>query len=44
MARFIPRAIRDAMYDFVARRRHKLSPAPVECLIPTPEQTARFLD
>lgn len=43
MARFIPKRIRDAAYDFVARYRHKLSPTPRECLIPTPEQRNRFL-
>jgi len=43
LARFIPKGIRDAVYDFVARHRHKVSPTPQECLIPTPEQRSRFL-
>jgi len=42
-ARLIPRRLRDAAYDFVARHRHKLSPTPKECLIPTPDQRSRFL-
>jgi predicted DCC family thiol-disulfide oxidoreductase YuxK len=41
--RFVPRSLRDAAYDFIARHRHKLSPTPKECLIPTPDQRNRFL-
>ena len=43
VAGFVPRRLRDAAYDFVARHRHKLSPTPKECLIPTPDQRSRFL-
>ncbi len=38
----VPRVIRDQLYRWVARHRHRLGgPA---CLIPTPEQRIRFLD
>lgn len=37
----VPRALRDALYDQVARRRFDLA-APA-CLLPTPDQRARFL-
>lgn len=43
IARFVPRGLRDAAYDFVARHRHEFAPAPKECLIPTPDQRDRFL-
>ena len=44
IARVLPRRLRDARYDLIARHRHKLSPAPMECLIPTPDQRSRFFD
>jgi len=44
IARLLPRRLRDAGYDLIARHRHKLSPAPMECLIPTPDQRRRFFD
>jgi predicted DCC family thiol-disulfide oxidoreductase YuxK len=40
----VPRALRDAIYDFVARHRHQFIRADPSCLLPTPEQRARFLD
>ncbi|MEX0787851.1 MAG: DCC1-like thiol-disulfide oxidoreductase family protein [Anaerolineales bacterium] len=43
LGRLVPKVIRDAAYDFVARHRHKLSPAPSDCLIPSAEQRSRFL-
>jgi predicted DCC family thiol-disulfide oxidoreductase YuxK len=39
----IPSVIRDALYDLVARHRHKLTRGGPQCLVPTPEQRARFL-
>ena len=39
----IPRVFRDALYDLVARHRHHLSGGSRQCLVPTPEQRARFL-
>ena len=38
----VPRPIRDLIYDAIAKRR--LSLAAPSCLLPTPEQRARFLD
>ena len=41
----VPRFIRDWAYDFVARHRHKIIPRGGEsCLLPSPEQRARFID
>lgn len=38
----VPRPLRDAVYDWIARHRHNL--APDACLVPTPDQKARFID
>ena len=38
----LPKFIRNAMYDFVAKRRHKI--AAGFCALPTPEQRRRFLE
>ena len=38
----VPRPIRDAVYDWIARHRHDL--AADACLVPTPDQRARFID
>jgi predicted DCC family thiol-disulfide oxidoreductase YuxK len=41
----VPRSVRDWVYDFVARHRHKIIPREAEsCLLPSPEQRARFID
>jgi predicted DCC family thiol-disulfide oxidoreductase YuxK len=40
---FVPRFIRDRVYDFVARHRHKLVRGGDVCVLPTPEQRSRFL-
>ena len=40
----VPPFIRDRVYDLVARHRHKLVRADAACLLPTPEQRARFID
>lgn len=40
----VPRAIRDRVYDFVARHRHRLTRGGPACLLPTPEQRIRFID
>ena len=37
----VPRFIRDAVYNWIAKRRHKL--AKQQCALPTPEQRKRFL-
>lgn len=38
----IPPPLRDAVYDWIARRRRQL--APEACLVPTPSQRSRFID
>ena len=42
--RIIPRPLRDALYDFIARRRHRWFPPPQGvCPMPGPATKARFL-
>ena len=40
----IPRIFRDSIYDWVARNRYKWFGKKEECMIPTPELKARFLN
>jgi predicted DCC family thiol-disulfide oxidoreductase YuxK len=40
----IPRPIRDALYDLIARHRHKLVGSGASCYLPAPEVRQRFLD
>jgi predicted DCC family thiol-disulfide oxidoreductase YuxK len=40
----VPRPVRDGVYDLVARHRHRVPLGVDTCLLPTPEQRARFLD
>jgi predicted DCC family thiol-disulfide oxidoreductase YuxK len=40
----IPRAIRDAVYNLIARHRHSLVGSGPSCLVPGPEVRKRFLD
>jgi predicted DCC family thiol-disulfide oxidoreductase YuxK len=42
--RILPRALRDAAYDFVARHRYRWFGKRDACLVPTPALRARFLD
>jgi len=42
LGRLVPRALRDPVYNAIARRR--LDIAAPACLLPTPAQRARFLD
>jgi predicted DCC family thiol-disulfide oxidoreductase YuxK len=42
--RVVPRALRDAVYDFVAGRRYGWFGRREACLVPTPALRARFLD
>lgn len=37
----VPRFMRDAVYNWIAKRRHKL--AKQQCALPTPEQRKRFI-
>ena len=40
---WIPKAFRDAIYDFVARNRYRWFGKKDACMIPTPELQAKFL-
>ncbi|MFN7982870.1 MAG: DCC1-like thiol-disulfide oxidoreductase family protein [Vicinamibacterales bacterium] len=44
LLRVVPRQLRDAGYDVVARYRHQLGASATVCLMPTAEQRQRFLD
>jgi predicted DCC family thiol-disulfide oxidoreductase YuxK len=39
----VPRFVRDAVYDFIAKRRYKWFGKQDTCMVPTPELRARFL-
>ena len=41
--RFLPRALRDVAYDWIARNRYGWFGKQAECWLPTPELRARFL-
>jgi predicted DCC family thiol-disulfide oxidoreductase YuxK len=43
LLRMIPRPIRDAVYDWIARHRSRWFGRREECRIPTPEERERFL-
>jgi predicted DCC family thiol-disulfide oxidoreductase YuxK len=43
VAGLIPRVFRDSLYDLVARHRHNLAGGAQQCLVPSPDQRARFL-
>jgi len=40
----VPRVIRDRVYDFIARHRHRLVRGAPSCVVPTAEQRPRFVD
>lgn len=40
---WIPKSIRDVIYDFVARNRYKWFGKKEACMVPTPELRAKFL-
>lgn len=42
--RVVPRSWRDALYDLVARHRHRLLTSGPACLVPAPEVRNRFID
>ena len=44
VGRLLPRGLRDAVYDFVARHRHRLLGDAEVCFIPPPAVRSRFLD
>jgi predicted DCC family thiol-disulfide oxidoreductase YuxK len=41
--RLVPPFVRDAVYDLIAKHRHRLVRPDASCLLPTPEQRARFI-
>jgi predicted DCC family thiol-disulfide oxidoreductase YuxK len=41
--RWVPRALRDRAYDFVARNRHRWFGRPEACIVPSPGVRDRFL-
>ena len=43
IAYLVPAFIRDAMYDLVARHRHRLVAGAESCYLPPPDVRARFL-
>lgn len=44
VARIVPRGVRDATYDVIARNRYAWFGKHEACRIPTPEESAWFLD
>lgn len=38
----VPRPVRDAVYDYIARRRYAWFGKAESCMVPTPELSARF--
>jgi predicted DCC family thiol-disulfide oxidoreductase YuxK len=44
IAAIVPRVLRDAVYDLIARHRHRLVRGAPACVIPTAEERDRFLD
>jgi predicted DCC family thiol-disulfide oxidoreductase YuxK len=43
LARLVPRALRDTVYELIARHRYRWFGRRETCLLPTPEQRERFL-
>jgi predicted DCC family thiol-disulfide oxidoreductase YuxK len=43
LGRLVPRLVRDAAYDFVARHRHRMFAEPEQCYLPPPPARGRFL-
>lgn len=44
VAYILPRSLRDALYNFVARNRYEVFGKHDACMLPSPETRARFLD
>ncbi len=42
--RFVPKFIRDGLYNFIATNRYRFFGKQDHCMIPTPELKARFVD
>ena len=43
-AALLPRSLRDAAYDLIARHRHRILPKQDQCFLPPPEVRGRFLE
>ncbi|WNC16954.1 thiol-disulfide oxidoreductase DCC family protein [Brevibacillus brevis] len=43
-ARMLPRSLRDPIYDWIARNRYRWWGQAKQCMLPTPEARARFLE
>jgi len=43
IAEFLPKGLRDAIYDFTARNRYSWFGKKTQCMIPTPETKSKFL-
>ena len=44
LGRLVPRRLRDAAYDLVARNRYRIAGRLDACPVPSPEQRGRFVD
>jgi predicted DCC family thiol-disulfide oxidoreductase YuxK len=44
LGRLLPRPLRDALYDLVARHRHRFLRDPEHCFLPPPSVRGRFID
>ena len=44
LGRLVPRRLRDAAYDLIARNRYRIAGRVEACPLPTPEQRGRFVD
>jgi predicted DCC family thiol-disulfide oxidoreductase YuxK len=44
IGKLLPRPVRDALYNLIARHRHRLLDTDPSCLLPEPEVRERFLD
>ena len=44
LTRIVPTQIRDAVYRLIARHRHRLTAGAPQCLIPSAQDQARFLE
>jgi predicted DCC family thiol-disulfide oxidoreductase YuxK len=42
--RFVPRRLRDSVYDIIARNRYRWFGKRESCIVPTPELRSRFID